>query len=57
MLVKFQQGQRVTATLWATKREGTVTAQRSAAIVWVLWDGADKATWVHADTLTLIAEV
>lgn len=44
-------GQRVTATLWGQKRTGTVTEQRSKGIVWVLWDGSNRPSWCHAQTL------
>ena len=56
---RFIPGQRVTATLYGQQRTGTVIEQRSAGIVWVVWDGrpgklAGKPTWCHAESLTLV---
>ena len=52
--MRYQPGQRVTATLWGEKREGTVEQQRSEGIVWVKWDGKPCPTWQHAESLAPI---
>ena len=48
---RFHPGQRVTATLYGVRHQGTVR-KHETAIVWVVWDGQDVARWYHAESLT-----
>jgi hypothetical protein len=63
MSALLKAGQRVSAIVWGERREGVVVKDQRAnagphavdCIVWVKWDGARKKTWMHRESLRVVA--
>lgn len=52
----MQIGQHVVATVYGEPRNGIVVEQRSDGIIWVRWNGSPRETWMHRESLTVLAD-
>jgi hypothetical protein len=50
-------GLRVKALVWNEVRTGTVTQDNGTGIVYVLWDGKEKPSWQHRESLSRVGPI
>ena len=51
----LKKGQRIYAVQWGMPMYGTVAKDQTSGVVFVQFDGKEHLTWMHGESLTVVA--